>query len=209
MVQEVGGSKPLGHPNRIPRSGVEHRLDPLGSRSPQAPLAQLAEQRTLNPQVLGSSPRGRTNESPGQAHSSGWLGLFSFSPRRAPWSHRGHMRSRGQSNHTHVVRRYAQLHPQVRPKREGGRPDERRTPPLRARCGQEGRRRHQDAVARAATPGRSEPVGQPAPTGAAATASRVAPRPARIVVGRSFIERLPARMATDPRRAWAVAHPGP
>ncbi len=25
-----------------------------------APLAQLVEQRTLNPQVLGSSPRGRT-----------------------------------------------------------------------------------------------------------------------------------------------------
>ena len=27
-----------------------------------APLAQLAEHRTLNPQVLGSSPRGRTTE---------------------------------------------------------------------------------------------------------------------------------------------------
>ena len=27
---------------------------------PSAPLAQLVEQRTFNPQVLGSSPRGRT-----------------------------------------------------------------------------------------------------------------------------------------------------
>ena len=27
---------------------------------PDAPLAQLVEQRTLNPQVLGSNPRGRT-----------------------------------------------------------------------------------------------------------------------------------------------------
>ena len=31
---------------------------------PQAPLAQLAEQRTLNPQVEGSIPSGRT----GQGH---------------------------------------------------------------------------------------------------------------------------------------------
>ena len=30
-------------------------------RSASAPLAQLVEQRTFNPQVLGSSPRGRTN----------------------------------------------------------------------------------------------------------------------------------------------------
>jgi hypothetical protein len=29
-------------------------------RSASAPLAQLVEQRTFNPQVLGSSPRGRT-----------------------------------------------------------------------------------------------------------------------------------------------------
>ncbi len=35
-------------------------LIPLGFQS-LAPLAQLAEHRTLNPQVLGSSPRGRTN----------------------------------------------------------------------------------------------------------------------------------------------------
>ncbi len=31
-----------------------------GFRSASAPLAQLVEQRTFNPQVLGSSPRGRT-----------------------------------------------------------------------------------------------------------------------------------------------------
>lgn len=39
-------------------------LDGSASTTPpamaDAPLAQLAEQRTLNPQVLGSSPRGRT-----------------------------------------------------------------------------------------------------------------------------------------------------
>ena len=34
-------------------------LIPLGFQF-LAPLAQLAEHRTLNPQVLGSSPRGRT-----------------------------------------------------------------------------------------------------------------------------------------------------
>ena len=32
----------------------------LGCHLHRAPLAQLVEQRTLNPQVLGSSPRGRT-----------------------------------------------------------------------------------------------------------------------------------------------------
>ena len=37
----------------------ERLNDPLGFLL-LAPLAQLAEHRTLNPQVLGSSPRGRT-----------------------------------------------------------------------------------------------------------------------------------------------------
>ena len=37
------------------------RLRHRSERPLLAPLAQLAEQRTLNPQVLGSSPRGRTN----------------------------------------------------------------------------------------------------------------------------------------------------
>jgi hypothetical protein len=41
---------------------------------PRAPLAQLAEQRTLNPQVLGSSPRGGTHEGPGQNADQGLLG---------------------------------------------------------------------------------------------------------------------------------------
>ena len=36
-------------------------LIPLGFQF-LAPLAQLAEHRTLNPQVLGSSPRGRTTD---------------------------------------------------------------------------------------------------------------------------------------------------
>ena len=31
-------------------------------RSASAPLAQSVEQRTFNPQVLGSSPRGRTHD---------------------------------------------------------------------------------------------------------------------------------------------------
>jgi hypothetical protein len=42
----------------------EQRVLPptVGCRLGRAPLAQLAEQRTLNPQVLGSSPRGRTTD---------------------------------------------------------------------------------------------------------------------------------------------------
>ena len=39
----------------------ERLNDPLGFLV-LAPLAQLAEHRTLNPQVLGSSPRGRTTD---------------------------------------------------------------------------------------------------------------------------------------------------
>ena len=39
--------------------GELHRLSP-SVESRNAPLAQLVEQRTLNPQVLGSIPRGRT-----------------------------------------------------------------------------------------------------------------------------------------------------
>ncbi len=41
----------------------------------QAPLAQLAEHRTLNPQVLGSSPRGRTKRRPRSAGVSGTWAL--------------------------------------------------------------------------------------------------------------------------------------
>ena len=36
-----------------------HQLSP-SVETRNAPLAQLVEQRTLNPQVLGSNPRGRT-----------------------------------------------------------------------------------------------------------------------------------------------------
>ena len=41
---------------------------------PSAPLAQLVEQRTFNPQVLGSSPRGRTTGVAGLPAK----GLFNF-----------------------------------------------------------------------------------------------------------------------------------
>lgn len=59
MVQEVGGSIPLGHPKSCP-SGLLRRVGLLRLQPAQAPLAQLVEHRTLNPQVLGSSPRGCT-----------------------------------------------------------------------------------------------------------------------------------------------------
>ena len=66
MVLEVGGSRPLTHPgDDVPRL-VERgrRRTTLAGSQRRAPLAQLAEQRTLNPQVLGSSPRGRTAPKP-------------------------------------------------------------------------------------------------------------------------------------------------
>ena len=49
MALEVGGSSPLGHPNggRVASSAY-------------CASSSMAEQRTLNPQVLGSNPRGRT-----------------------------------------------------------------------------------------------------------------------------------------------------
>ena len=44
-----------------------------------APLAQLAEHRTLNPQVLGSSPRGRTTEDEPRFHTTALnAGLSTF-----------------------------------------------------------------------------------------------------------------------------------
>ena len=51
---------------------------------PRAPLAQLAEQRTLNPQVLGSSPRGGTHEGPGQSADQGLLGYRRGVPNAIP-----------------------------------------------------------------------------------------------------------------------------
>ena len=56
-----------------------------GSRRHHAPLAQLAEHRTLNPQVLGSSPRGRTEEIPGQRRSGRAEVLDSSSLTRLIW----------------------------------------------------------------------------------------------------------------------------
>ena len=45
----------------MPRNAVERARSPdYDASSVQAPLAQLAEQRTLNPQVGGSTPPGRT-----------------------------------------------------------------------------------------------------------------------------------------------------
>src|SRR5437868_14637067 len=49
VALEVGGSSPLGHP-------VGGRV---GSSAACA-SSSMAEQRTLNPQILGSNPRGRT-----------------------------------------------------------------------------------------------------------------------------------------------------
>jgi hypothetical protein len=54
----------------------------LRSQRSDAPLAQLAEQRTLNPRVRGSSPWRRTRTD---------LGFPGLHP--APWSYRGHIRS--------------------------------------------------------------------------------------------------------------------
>ena len=72
VALEVGGSNPLGHPT-CPAHGGHSALvrgtamltNRPGSARAHAPLAQLAEHRTLNPQVLGSSPRGRTGSGPG------------------------------------------------------------------------------------------------------------------------------------------------
>lgn len=84
MILDVGGSSPLSHPTVNGGPALhrrDHRTTAVASStsctrlrlcaasskqevpsSLHAPLAQLAERRTLNPQVLGSSPRGRTNQ---------------------------------------------------------------------------------------------------------------------------------------------------
>src|SRR6478672_11832748 len=64
VVLDVAGSSPVGHPNR---SVEGHASAPtlLGSwlRLGRCASSSTAEQRTLNPQVLGSKPRGRTTKS--------------------------------------------------------------------------------------------------------------------------------------------------
>ena len=59
VVLDVAGSSPVGHPNAPQLSGL--------GRPPYTALrnrasSSTAEQRTLNPQVLGSKPRGRTTK---------------------------------------------------------------------------------------------------------------------------------------------------
>ncbi len=54
MALKVGGSSPLGHPMSVLNKCVLVCWCFSASSS-------MAEQRTLNPQVLGSSPRGRTS----------------------------------------------------------------------------------------------------------------------------------------------------
>ena len=88
VVQDVGGSNPLSHPSG--RSlGVF--LVPIRCTGPPgsvasgaayAPLAQLAERRTLNPQVPGSSPGGRTAKTPDFSTNLRGQGLFRFQPKR-------------------------------------------------------------------------------------------------------------------------------
>ena len=65
MVLEVGGSRPLVHPNKISRFSSYHDdlLEWRGviASGVVAPLAQLVEQRTLNPLVESSNLSRPTN----------------------------------------------------------------------------------------------------------------------------------------------------
>ncbi len=80
MALEVGGSSPLGHPTCVKVLEVWGNIavgpdraisepsfwlaDRLGERADSCASSSMAEQRTLNPQVLGSNPRGRTPTNP-------------------------------------------------------------------------------------------------------------------------------------------------
>ena len=80
------GCGPGGRGFESPRS--PHRIVPWAT---PAPLAQLVEHRTLNPQVLGSSPRGCTKEIPGVS-----LGFRRFYRKRflvqlRAWLQQGHI----------------------------------------------------------------------------------------------------------------------
>jgi hypothetical protein len=59
VALEVGGSSPLGHPITTP-TGPGSGPAPPGYHRHLRASSSMAEQRTLNPQVLGSNPRGRT-----------------------------------------------------------------------------------------------------------------------------------------------------
>src|SRR3954465_15810946 len=63
VVLDVAGSSPVGHPNRAV-GGHASAPTLLGSwlLPGRCASSSTAEQRTLNPQVLGSKPRGRTKK---------------------------------------------------------------------------------------------------------------------------------------------------
>jgi ribosome-associated protein len=74
VVPDVAGSSPVGHPILVAGAvgGESHLLHQLTSSSPVSAhqllcityclSSSMAEQRTLNPQVLGSNPRGGTSK---------------------------------------------------------------------------------------------------------------------------------------------------
>jgi hypothetical protein len=63
VALEVGGSSPLGHPKfEHPQGAWRMRGTEPYAPSLQCASSSMAEQRTLNPQVLGSNPRGRTTK---------------------------------------------------------------------------------------------------------------------------------------------------
>src|SRR3954451_12499304 len=89
VALEAGGSSPLSHPittvvARFWRGAAVARTPPPGGRlhDPSA-SSSMAEQRTLNPQVLGSNPRGRTNETPAGPGPRSGPSAFS-TPRQGP-----------------------------------------------------------------------------------------------------------------------------
>jgi hypothetical protein len=79
------GCGPGGRGFESPRSPVRLLFGAI-----HAPLAQLVEHRTLNPQVLGSSPRGCTTRDPSAGNEFAGSGILAFSAETAPWSHGGH-----------------------------------------------------------------------------------------------------------------------
>ena len=67
VAPEVAGSSPVGHPrdhrgaSTTPRTHGSSVLRPLGLGCSTGASSSTAEQRTLNPQVPGSNPGGRTS----------------------------------------------------------------------------------------------------------------------------------------------------